>query len=92
MGGLFREVYFECRRKPCFLFCFVSTTALYSLMLTCLNFSTYYLLSVFESLAELIPLTPVCKNHSTVNIVHFVLGFYIIKCILKVSLSLFLQD
>lgn len=68
-----------------FLFvCFISTTALYSSMLTCLNFSTYYLLSVFESLAELIPLTSVCKNHSTVNIVHFVLGFYIIKCILKV--------
>lgn len=33
-----------------FLFvCFISTTALYSSMLTCLNFSTYYLLSVLAS-------------------------------------------
>lgn len=86
---LLKKVHFECS---------IFTVTLHSLMLTMPLFS--FLLLVETGQRNNISgvygwidlLTKVCNRYSNMNIVKFVFGFYIIKCILKDLLLCFLHD
>lgn len=60
----------------------------YLLVKSTINIQMAFLLSEIESV-ELISLPSVCNNNYNVNMVQFVLSFYVIKCILNDSAFLY---